>query len=82
MRAGQKEQEKDGKLKSGIEEKFSVITCTNSSKEIAKNNEHVVVHGISSKGHFVMSHLADDGSGDRAEGCHATSQADHFKCVH
>ncbi|EXB51021.1 hypothetical protein L484_023723 [Morus notabilis] len=46
------------------------------------HDHHAVVHGISSKEHYIVNHLADDGSGDRAEGCHATSQADHFKCVH
>ena len=78
---GQQAKEQKDAKESDTRENFGV-TCTTNSSDRMPQHEHVVVHEISSKGHFIVSHLADDESGDRAKGCRATSQADHFKCVH
>ena len=83
QRDEQIENPKEAHIESEIKLSVSSTSGTSSTTTSEHDHyEHVHIHGVSSKGHHIVAHHADDGSGDRAEGCHATSQADHFRCVH
>ncbi|PON40102.1 hypothetical protein PanWU01x14_299540 [Parasponia andersonii] len=79
VRHKQREEPKEASKESEIKQSVSSTTTTTSEPH---HHEHVHIHGVSSKGHYIVDDHANDGPGDRADGCHATSKADHFKCVH